>query len=63
MGVLNSIHLTCVSSRHSQKCVTLLKLMTKLIFFSKLLENLFLDHFFCEELPTDLIPKPLELFN
>ena len=54
---------TCVSSRHSRKYVTLLKLMTELIFFSKLLENLFSDHFFCEELQTDLIPKPLELFN
>ena len=30
--------------------------------FFKLLEHLFLDHFF-KELLTDLIPKPLELFN
>ena len=37
---------TCVSGRHSRKYVTLLKLMTELIFFSKLLEHLFLDHFF-----------------
>ena len=37
---------TCVSSRHSQKCVTLLKLMMELIFFSKLLAHLFSDHFF-----------------
>ena len=37
---------TCVSSRHSRKCVTLLKFMTELIFFSKLLEHLFSDHFF-----------------
>ena len=37
---------TCVSSRHSQKCVTLLKLITKLIFFYfKVLEHLFLDIF------------------
>ena len=37
---------TCVSSRHSRKYVTLLKLMTELIFFSKLLENLISDSFF-----------------
>ena len=39
---------TCVSSRHSRKCVTLLKLMTELIFFSKLLEHLFSDIFLKE---------------
>ena len=37
---------TCVSSRHSRKCITLLKLMTELIFFSNFLENLFSDIFF-----------------
>ena len=37
---------TCVSSRHSRKCVTLLRLMTEIIFFSKLLEHPFSDHIF-----------------
>ena len=36
---------TCVSSRHSRKCVTLLKLMTELTFFLKALEHLFFDVF------------------
>ena len=39
---------TCVSSRHSRKCVTLLKLMMELRLFFKLLEHLSLDHFFEE---------------
>ena len=36
---------TCVSSRHSQKCVTFLKLMTELTFKKKDLEHLFSDFF------------------
>ena len=54
---------TCVSSRHSQKCVTLLKLMTELIFFSKVLAHLFLDRFFVEELQTHLMTIPQNTNN
>ena len=38
---------TCVSSRHSRKCVTLLKLMKELIFYFYIffLEHLYLDIF------------------
>ena len=42
--ILTAQH-TCVSSRHSQKCVTLLKLMKELTFFFKLLEHLFSNQF------------------
>ena len=40
------VSVTCVSSRHSRKCVTLLKLMTEIIFSSKLLEHPFSDYLF-----------------
>ena len=40
------IYCTCVSSRHSRNCVTLLKLMTELTFKKKVLEHLFSDIFF-----------------
>ena len=45
---------TCVSSRHSRKCVTLLKLMTEMIFFSKLLEHPFSDHLFLKNFKLTL---------
>ena len=43
-SVSAAIHyeVTCVSSRHSRKCVTLLNLMTELIFFFLVLEHQFL---------------------
>ena len=60
---VTSVHITCVSSMHSRKSITLLKLMTELMYFLKFLENLFLDTFFLKEFKTDITPKPLELFD
>ena len=39
-------HRNCVSSRHSRKCVTLLKLMTEMKLFFYLLEHILFDNLF-----------------